>query len=104
MIEYRKVFLDTTPIIYFLDQDANFGNKVENILLEILEGGKEMLTSTITCMEYLTYPYKTGNIEKVNAFFDFVSDCDIAVYCTLRHKAVYPVHFHILLLNRYIES
>ncbi len=80
MTGYNKVFLDTTPIIYFLDEDVNFGDKVENILSEILESGRELLTSTITCMEYLTYPYKTGNAEKVDAFFDFVSGCNIAIY------------------------
>ena len=36
MTGYNKVFLDTTPIIYFLDEDVNFGDKVENILSEIL--------------------------------------------------------------------
>ena len=80
MTEYNKVFLDTTPIIYFLDEDVNFGNKVESILSEILENEIEMLTSTITCMEYLTYPYKTGNTEKVDAFFDFIVDCNISLY------------------------
>lgn len=80
MIECSKVFLDTTPIIYFLDEDVNFGNKVERILSEILLSGKEMVTSTITCMEYLTYPYKTDNLEKADAFFDFIIDCNIPIY------------------------
>ena len=58
MTEYNKVFLDTTPIIYFLDEDVNFGNKVESILSEILENEIEMLTSTITSVSYthLTLP------------------------------------------------
>ncbi|RKI51248.1 PIN domain-containing protein, partial [bacterium D16-51] len=80
MIECEKVFLDTTPVIYFLDEDVNFGNKVESILSEILENGIEMVTSAITCMEYLTYPYKTKNIQKIDAFFAFILDCDIPLY------------------------
>ena len=40
------------------------------------EGGN----SAITCTEYLTFPYKTNNLEKVRAFFDFVTDCDIPLY------------------------
>lgn len=31
MTGYNKVFLDTTPIIYFLDNDINFGDKTRNI-------------------------------------------------------------------------
>ena len=90
MIGYNKVFLDTTPIIYFLDEDINFGNKVENILSSILKSERKIITSSITCMEYLTYPYKTNNIEKINAFFDFVHDCNIPIYSidkTIARKA-----------------
>ena len=29
MTDYNKVFLDTTPLIYFLDSDVNFGNKTK---------------------------------------------------------------------------
>ena len=64
MTEYKKVFLDTTPLIYFLDADANYAEKVELILGKFIEADKTMITSTITCTEYLTYPYRTGNTEK----------------------------------------
>lgn len=79
MIECNKIFLDTTPIIYFLDEDANFGEKVRNIFEEIILSGKKMLSSVITCEEYLVYPYKTGNQEKIDVFFEFTEDCDITL-------------------------
>ena len=56
---YNKVFLDTAPVIYFLDEDINFAEKVKDIFEEILENEKKMTTSAITCTEYLTFPYKT---------------------------------------------
>ncbi|MDE7267872.1 MAG: hypothetical protein K2N89_10450 [Lachnospiraceae bacterium] len=71
MTEYKKVFLDTTPLIYFLDADANYAEKVELILEKLIEADKTMITSTITCTEYLTYPYRTGNTEKINTFLNF---------------------------------
>lgn len=77
MTEYKKIFLDTTPIIYFLDVDVNYAEKVENLFSDFLEAESQMITSTITCTEYLTYPYRTGNSEKIDAFFEFLSDCDI---------------------------
>ena len=80
MTEYKKVFLDTTPLIYFLDADANYAEKVELILGKFIEADKTMITSTITCTEYLTYPYRTGNTEKINAFFEFLADCNIQIY------------------------
>lgn len=42
--------------------------------------GKKIVTSAITCTEYLTFPYKVGNSEKIDAFYEFVSDCDIPLY------------------------
>ena len=36
MTGYSKVFLDTAPIIYFLDNDVNFGEKARSILEEMI--------------------------------------------------------------------
>ena len=77
MTGYNKVFVDTTPLIYFLDNDVNFGEKTRLIFEETLSENATVLTSTITCTEYLVYPYRTGNQEKVKAFFEFLQDFDI---------------------------
>ena len=42
MTEYKKLFLDTTPLIYFLDSDVNFGEKTKMILEEVISEGKEL--------------------------------------------------------------
>lgn len=80
MIECKKVFLDTTPLIYFLDEDENFGKMTQDILADFLQNDAEMLTSAITCTEYLTYPYRTNNTEKIDVFFEFLTDCEIPIY------------------------
>ena len=69
MIEFNKVFLDTTPLIYFLDADPNFGVKTKLILEDVLSTGKAITSSVITCQEYLVYPYRTNNQEKIDVFF-----------------------------------
>jgi predicted nucleic acid-binding protein len=78
--EFKKIFLDTTPLIYFLDDDENFGAITKDILSQFLKNDVDMITSTITCTEYLTYPYRTGNQEKIDAFFEFLEDCEIPTY------------------------
>lgn len=80
MTGYKKIFLDTTPLIYFLDEDANFGKMTQDILSRFLQSDVDMVTSAITCTEYLTHPYRTGNTEKINAFFEFLTDCEIPIY------------------------
>lgn len=82
MTGYRKVFLDTTPLIYFLDSDVNFGEKVKHIFEEILFSENEMITSVVTCAEYLVYPYRMGNHDKIDAFVEFINDWNIPL-CTI---------------------
>ena len=79
MTGYNRVFLDTTPLIYFLDSDVNFGEKTKKILEEVILEGKELVTSAITCMEYMVYPCRTGNQDKIDAFFDFTGDCGVPI-------------------------
>lgn len=77
MTGYEKVFLDTAPLIYFLDDDANFGQKAKAVFEEILSNGKSIVSSAITCHEYLVFPYKTHNQEKIDVFFEFTGFCGI---------------------------
>lgn len=77
MTEYKRVFLDTAPLIYFLDNDERYGGMVKAIFEEILSEGGIIESSVITCEEYLVYPYRTGNVEKIQAFIDFTGDFDI---------------------------
>lgn len=43
MTGYNKVFLDTAPVIYFLDDDANFGKKARIYLKKYWEKGRRLL-------------------------------------------------------------
>lgn len=79
MTDCRKVFLDTAPLIYFLDNDANYVQTVKGIFSELLSNDIPMVSSVITCEEYLVFPYRTGNGEKIASFYEFVSDCGIVL-------------------------
>ena len=77
MTEYEKVFLDTAPLIYFLDDDVNFGQKAKSVFEEIISNGKAIVSSAITCHEYLVFPYRTHNQKKIDVFFEFTGSCGI---------------------------
>ena len=81
MTNFKKIFLDTAPFIYFLDNDPNFGEKTEQIFSALIDDEKYIISSIITAEEYLVHPYRTGNDDKVNAFWKFVDDN----YITLCH-------------------
>ena len=66
--------------MYLLDSNEIYGEKVREILETLLNNHVQIVTSTITAAEYLVYPYRTGNMEKIDAFEDFLNECDITVY------------------------
>ena len=71
------MFLDTAPLIYFLDADPRYAIEVRDIIYAALNSGVEVITSAVSAMEYLTLPYRTGEVEKIGAFFDFLADAGI---------------------------
>ncbi|MBP5447036.1 MAG: PIN domain-containing protein [Treponema sp.] len=74
-----KIYFDTTPIIYFLDDEKPFSDKVAAFICGHQDESDYYLTSSITDTEYLVYPYKTENAEKINAYDVFLTDFNIQI-------------------------
>ena len=53
--EYSKIFLDTAPIIYFVEQKEKYLEQIKNIFKSNYLS--EYYTSTISIAEYSLYPY-----------------------------------------------
>lgn len=51
-----KIYFDTTPIIYFLDDEKPFSDKVAAFICDHQDESDYYLTSSITDTEYLVYP------------------------------------------------
>lgn len=69
MTDYKKVFVDTAPFIYFIEKNANnpqYFEKVKNFFMSGYESNKEFVTSVITMEEYFVFPYRNNN----NAYID----------------------------------
>lgn len=80
MIDFKKIFLDTSPIIYLLDNDKNFGEKTCKIFSSLSEQNVKFVSSVITVEEYLVYPYRKKNESLVKSFWDLVTDNKITLY------------------------
>ena len=81
MIEhFKKIFVDTSPIIYLLDKKSPFCSKMEKIFDFVLnQTSADVVTSSITCTEYLVYPYRTNNLKAEKAFWKFLDECQIDI-------------------------
>jgi predicted nucleic acid-binding protein len=68
-----KIFLDTAVFIYFLEANPLYVDKVEKFLENSINNNYELITSTVTIMEFCTKPYELGNTGLISQFNDFLS-------------------------------
>ena len=64
--------MDTSPYIYYLEKNSQYGDKVRNIFMESYNSGKEFVTSTITVEEYAIVPYREKNKKPLKDFDMFM--------------------------------
>lgn len=77
MTEYKKVFFDTAPIIYFLDKNEKYYQTVSSWMKE--HAASVFSSSPVTVMEYLTYPFRQKEQERADRFDLFLSEFEIEV-------------------------
>lgn len=77
MTDFRKIFLDTSPIVYYLEKSELYYLNMKRFWKEY--DICDYVTSAVTVAEYLTYPYQQNNLSLVNAFNAFIDGMDIEI-------------------------
>ena len=77
MIESKTIFLDTAPIIYYLQRNELFFESMELFWRDYCDC--EYITSAVTVTEYLVYPYRQKNEKLIKDFYSFFADMDIKI-------------------------
>lgn len=77
MKDFKQIFLDTAPIIYYLQRSEKYYTNMQYFWENYMDF--DYVTSTITITEYLTYPYRQKELKMINNFYSFVEDMDIGV-------------------------
>jgi len=57
----QRICIDTAPMIYFIEEHAKYLEIIRPVFVEIDSGNIEVITSTITLLEVLVHPLRTGN-------------------------------------------
>jgi len=60
-IRGQRICIDTAPMIYFIEEHAKYREIIRPVFIEIDSGNIEAITSTITLLEVLVHPLRTGN-------------------------------------------
>ena len=68
----RKIFLDTAPVIYFVEKNPDFAPKAQEIFNRLDDGKLMAVVSPITLAECLVLPYKQGSPDVAQVFTDLL--------------------------------
>lgn len=79
MTEFKKVFIDTAPFIYYLENSNLYFDKMMQFFTKCCEHEIEIVTSVITVEEYLVYPYSNKKTELIENFDKFIEYMKIKV-------------------------
>ena len=77
MTDFKKFFLDTSPIVYYLENNEVYYRNMKKFWNEYRDC--DYVTSAVTVTEYLTYPFQQNNFKLINTFYAFVNGMDIEI-------------------------
>lgn len=79
MTEFKRVFVDTAPIIYYLENNPQYVDLIKKFFTKCLKENIQIVTSVITIEEYLVFPYSSGKMEFADNFKRFIEYMNIEV-------------------------
>lgn len=62
MTDFNRIFIDTAPIIYFLENSSLYMKSMEKFFTKCVKEQKQIVISVLTVEEYLVSPYSKGEI------------------------------------------
>ena len=69
-----RLFLDTAPVIYLVEQNPQYLVLVRAVFHRIREGSPIAVTSPVTLAECLVHPYTRGDIQLQQNFIQLITD------------------------------
>lgn len=76
-IVYKKVFLDTNPIIYLLENQEPYSTKVKSFLVDCIRNKSEFYTTTITDTEFMVKPFKENKLADIETYKSFLKALNV---------------------------
>lgn len=79
MTEFKRVYIDTSPFIYYLENNSLYVEKLRRFFEMCLNNNVQIVTSVITLEEYLVFPYTSGKMELADNFKRFIKYMNVKV-------------------------
>lgn len=82
MTDYKKVFIDTAPFIYYIEKNEDYPlyyDKVKHFFSNGYNNNITFVSSVITMAEYFVYPYRIEEQSYINMFYKLVDTLGITI-------------------------
>jgi predicted nucleic acid-binding protein len=79
----RQIFLDTAPVIYFVEKNPNYLEKSQVLFSCLDEGRFTAVVSPITLSECLVVPYRLEKTEVAQVFTDLLVNSQSVLFCPI---------------------
>ncbi len=73
LLQYERVFLDSAPIIYHLEDIKPYSMLTTEVFATLASGELEGILSTVSIAELLTKPFRDGRDDQISVFEAFIS-------------------------------
>ena len=74
------LFLDTAPVIYFVEQNPEFASKEQEVFERLDDGKLTAVVSPITLAECLVLPYKQKNSDIAQIFTELLANSENVLF------------------------
>jgi len=74
---FSSIYLDTAPVIYFVEGHQEFGPLVKTVMETGKKGQVELISSVVTLTEVLPRPVQMNSWKLVNQLVDFLRSGDL---------------------------
>jgi len=74
-----KIFVDTAPFIYLMENHPKFAGKIKKVITEAIVNGDTLVTSVVTYMEFGVKPERENRQEVIRKFDELLSKLNIRI-------------------------
>jgi predicted nucleic acid-binding protein len=74
-----KIFFDTSPFIYLIENHADYYPKISQFLLNEVNNGSEFITNVLTYSEFCVKPQKLNRLDLIEDFGKLLTELDFNV-------------------------
>ena len=83
LLKGKTVFIDTAPLIFFIEKNARYSAVVKPVIALIDSGQAKGLTSTITLLEVLVLPLREGNKKLADTYRSILLSSNSLTTCEI---------------------